>query len=227
MSARELRFTLHPPVELWLKPEPPPGAESALIGWVMDTPPIDDGVPHDVALAITRALTSKYALTFLDPGKGKSAQWESHGSYSVRFLKPTGFLRLNPSAGYALTSTFDPETAVQLFDTNESLWVQQSQIVLLSLRDTPPPNITFQHLHDLLRSRQLDYNRLQSEDLCLGIVAPGPDGDFVQVILWESGAMSVLRERLRAESERSGLVFSEVTSSEFKQTRWFLQEVRQ
>jgi len=225
MSTRELRFTVDLPSDMWLKPEVPAGAQGAMVGWVRDAAPIDDGIPETVALVIARALTSRYNLTFSDPNNGGSDQWEKHGTYATRFLKPNGIQRLNPYAGYSLTTTSDPDTAVRLFDTDESLWVQQLQVAFLSPRLCQPPDITFQDLHQFLRSRSLDCGHLQSQFASIGLLTPGPDGDFAQVILCQPSAMNELKQSLQLESGAAGLHFAEVSGLEFEQTKWFLEKV--
>ena len=225
MSTRELRFTVDLPRDMWLKPEVPAGAEGAMIGWVRDAAPIDDGIPEAVALVITRALTSRYSLTFSDPNNGGSDQWEKHGTYATRYLKPDGIQRLNPSAGYGLTATSNPDVAARLFDTDESLWVEQLQVAFLSPRECQPPDIDFQDLHNFLRSRTLDCGYLQYTFGSSGLLTPGPDGDFAQVILCQPGAMNELTQSLHLESEAAGLHFAEVSGAEFERTKWFLEKV--
>ena len=225
MSTRELRFTVDLPSDMWRKPQVPVGAEGAMIGWVRDVAPIEDGIPETVALVITRALTSQYSLTFSDPNIGRSGQWENRGTYATRFLKPAGILRLNPSAGYSLTNTSDPDAAVRLFDTDESLWVEQLQVVFLSSKECQPPEMSFQALHNFLRWRTLDCGRLQSEFGSIGLLTPGPDGDFAQVILCQPGAMNEFKRSLRIASDAAGLHFAEVSRLEFERTKWFLEKV--
>jgi hypothetical protein len=217
MSTRELRFTRHPPRELWLRPEPPADAERALIGWVQDIAAIDEGVPDDVMRIITRALTHDYRLTFIDPGVEKSSRWRNLERCSTRFLKAS---RLVPWRGYGLTSTCEANIAVRLFETKGWLWHLQSQLVLLTSRDELAPEISLGTLRQLMRSRRLDIRPLQAEFACVGIMTPGPDGDFAQLIFWRPESMSTFVERLRAQAEQAQISFVEVSEAEFKQTKW-------
>jgi hypothetical protein len=219
MSTRELRFTRHPPPQLWLRPEPPADAQGALIGWVQDVAAIDEGVPDDVMRIITRALTQNYRLTFIDPDVEKSSQWRSLERHSTRFLKAS---RLAPWRGYGLTSTCDADIAVRLFATEGWLWHLQSQVVLLTSRDELAPEISFGTLHRLMQSRRLDIRPLRAELACIGVMTPGPDGDFAQLIFWQPASMSVFKEHLRAQAEQAQIGFVEVSKAEFQETKWLL-----
>lgn len=225
MSKLELRLCRRPPRELWLKPEIPEGAAGTIIGWIQDVPPVEGGVPRAVSRVITTALTRNYRLTFVDPGRAKSAGWQDHGEHSTRFLRAEGIGRLNPSAGYGLTSTVSADLALRLFETNESLWTLQSQIVLLTDRELCAPNVSFGTIDALMRTRKLDPTGLQAECGCLGVMTPGTDGDFAQLVFWRAGTLEGFQQAVRSVADSAGLSFAEVSESEFRQTRWFLQEV--
>jgi hypothetical protein len=225
MSTRELRATLNPPRELWFPPEPPPGSEALLIGWVRDVAPADEGVPDDVMRIVARALTRDYRLTFIDPGVEKSPQWKdsANGLRQTRFLKPTQF---SPTAGYGLTTTCDPEVAVRLFSTDEWLWHLQSQWVFLSRPSDPPPEISFLTLNQVAQWRRLDPQRLQTEFGCQGVMAPGPDGEFIEIVLWQPGARTALLKSLQAEAGQAQVSWKEVPEVEFRETQWLPSDVR-
>jgi hypothetical protein len=225
MSTRELRSTLNPPRELWFPPEAPPGTEAMLIGWVQDVAPVDEGVPANVMEIVTRALTRDYRLTFIDPGAEKSPEWKDseNGLRQTRFLKPTQF---SPIAGYGLTSTADANVAVRLFSTDEWLWHLQSQWVFLTRRSDPPPEMSFHALHQLAQWRRLDPHELQTEFRCQGVMAPGPDGEFIEIVLWQPGARAALLLNLQAEAEQAHLPWTQVSEVEFRETQWVPSDVR-
>jgi hypothetical protein len=225
MSVVGMRFCGQPPRGLWLKPEIPQGSDGAMIGWIQDAAPVDGGVPQDVARVIAEALVKNYRVTFVDPGQTKSPDWQSRGDYSIRFVHPDGIGSLNPSAGYALTSTRSSDVALRLFDTEESLWTLQSQVVFLTDQNAEAPDASFRTIDILMRTRTLDVAGLQGEFGCWGIVTPGPDGDFAQMIVWQAGGMDAFKRSLRFESEVAGLHFAEVSSLEFEHTKWFLEKV--
>lgn len=227
MSVMQVRCTLHPPKELWLEPHVPADAEGALVGWVAGAAPVDCGIPRDVARIITQTLTRNYRLTFLDPGVEAAPPWQEHATYETGFLKSSRFLDFRHSAGYALTSTITAEAAARLFETEESLWSLQSQIVFLTERKASPPNISFRTIDELVRTRKLLPARLSAEFACVGLMVPGPDGDFAQLILWQPRATQTFLGLLRLETEKTGLTFAEVSESEFRDTKWFVEEVRQ
>jgi hypothetical protein len=225
VSTVELRLCRRPPRESWLKPEIPAGADGAIVGWIQDAQPVESGVPPEVTRAIAGALLKYCRLTFVDPGQPKSPDWQQRGDRSVRFLRAEGMRRLNPSAGYPLTSTVSLNPALRLFETDESLWTLQSQVVLLNDRQGPAPSVSFARMDALMRTRKLEPACLQAECGCLGVMTPGPDGDFAQLISWQAGAMEGFTQALAAEAARAGLLFAEVSDLEFRQTRWFLEKV--
>jgi len=224
MSAIELRFCAQPPRSLWLKPEIPEGADGAVIGWIQDAAPIDSGVPPDVAQIVAKALVEIYRLTFVDPGRTKSLDWQDQGDYLIRFVRADGIGKLNPSAGYALTSTRAPRVAMRLFETAESLWTLQSQLVLLTDKHAQAPAVSFRAIDVLMRRRELDLAGLQAFG-CRGIMTPGPDGDFAQLTFWQGGAMDEFERSLRSECEIAGLTFVVVSETDFERTNWFLKKV--
>lgn len=225
MSTRELRLTLDPPRELWFPPAPPPGTDSMLIGWVQDVAPVDEGVPANVMEVVTRAMTRDYRLTFIDPGVERSPEWKESqkGRGESRFVKAT---RFSPIRGYGLASTSDAKVAMRLFSTDESLWHLQSQWVFLTPRGDPPPEISFQALNQLAQWRRLDPGELQAEFGCQGIMAPGPDGEFIEVVLWLPGARTALVQSLQREAEQAHLPWAEVSEVEFRETQWLSSDVR-
>src|SRR5215469_8325701 len=154
MSTVELRFCGQPPRSLWLRPEIPEGVDGAVIGWIQDAAPVDGGVPEDVARVIAEALTKKYRVTFVDPGRTKSTEWQTRGDDSVRCVRSDGIGRLNPSAGYTLTSTLNSNVALRLFDTDESLWTLQSQVVFFTDQNSQAPTASFRAIDDLMRTRK-------------------------------------------------------------------------
>lgn len=226
MRTLEVRFVRGMPPDLWLKPELPAGAAGAMVGWVRGFELVDSCVPEDVAKVIVSALTQTYRLTFLDPGEKGTSQWQDRGDRSVRFLAPGVAAKVLRSAGYALISTIDPAIAVRLFETDESLWSLQSQVVLLSRRDAPPPAVDFNSFDNLVRSRRLDCVQLRSGLGCAGTLTPGPDGDFAQLVLCDEGDMDRFVRTLRSQTENMGILFTEVSGPEFRQTKWFVEEVR-
>jgi hypothetical protein len=218
-----LRMTVHPQ-EPWWKPRVPDDAVCALIGWIREVAPVDSGVPFDVKHALANALTRQYLLTFVGDRPTAETEWVNLGDRWVRSAKPAGGWRGLSSAGLSLVATANPSAAQALFESG-GLWNRENQIVLLSANGARPLQLDFDVLDALMKSSRPDLRELAVLGV-LGVMTPGPDGDFAQVMVWNTKGLLHFTDQLRADAEAAGLSFLVVPEAEFKQTKWFLEEVR-
>src|SRR4051794_8833071 len=112
MTRSALLATCDPRGDHWqLGSLPPSQGRLWLVGWSVAPEPRDAGVPREVALVISLALTSVAQVTFLG---------------------------LTPDRP---TTTRAPETVLPLFDDPDYPWWLQAQVVLLSAPTAAPPNL--------------------------------------------------------------------------------------
>lgn len=137
-----------------LGPLPARAGSLVLFGWKRVPPPVDSGVPQDMAVVFARALTSIARLTFPCSlvFRPVTSQWTPQGDDWIRrWNKGDRISRIKaalrrPPVADILVSTWRPETALRLFDDPAYPWWLQGQAVLLSERNAMPPDIDDQHL---------------------------------------------------------------------------------
>jgi hypothetical protein len=195
-----------------------------LIGWVQDVAPVDSGVPREAKRVLVNALVRRYTLLFVGEAVERSSVWRALPDRWVRQAAPSGILSRLFSSGFSIVATMDTLAGEELFES-QCLWSLENQLVLLAGRDASPPDLRFDLFEALLKSKSADFRRLPSIGV-LGAMMPGPDGDFAQLLLWGGQSMEGFAEHLRAECEAAHISFASVPETEFKKTKWFLEEVK-
>jgi hypothetical protein len=136
-------------------------------------------------------------------------------------LEPPVIKRLLRKPGLPLVATSDPGRAEDLFNAEAFSWELRGQIVLLSPRGSPPPPLSYAQLDDARSRKRIDDARLGLPAAIEGLVLPGVDGDFVELIAFEERLWRTLPEALAGECAKSGVAWSVVPEDEFKATKWF------
>ena len=128
-----------------------------LVGW--DAQPDEDGVPTAVGLAIARALADTVRVSFLRAvsRSALTTEWAvgDEGDFT-RTTRPAGTLgtaidRLRGRQGpAALVCSQRADAIADMFGEPAFPWWLQSQVLLLSSLDTPPPDVTTEQALALL-----------------------------------------------------------------------------
>jgi hypothetical protein len=216
-------MTLNPQDSCWeLYAGSAPGVRG-LLEWVSDAKAVDAGVPKAVAALLTKALCRCVTLTFLwRAGKSKSIseQWEPSGKGRAKHLK-AGFLdRVRGNPPFTLQATHDSAEAEKLFYTNDFSWELRTQRVFLSPIDVLPDldyrlvNAIFNWPSDLDVAAHLNRTNV------LGLLLPGVDGDFAELVVFDDAQWPSLQQALAQECEARDFDFQVVDEATFKQTKW-------
>lgn len=227
---RTLVLTEKPEDSAWLLRGAPAGAaRRGLLGWVMTAASVDAVVPLQVMEVVARALCRCARVTFLHGlpvSDAPAPKWLDVAHGQATSLRPGGWSRLfarKPS--FPLICTTSPTTAIQLFLTNGFDWSQRGQLVLLSDRDAPPPQLSYQLFLDLWEGgAPPDSETLVREAGLSGFVSPAVDGSFAQVVAFADPLWQCLLQALVEECAAAEVEWRQVGEAEFKKTRWFLEQ---
>jgi hypothetical protein len=202
---------------------PRAAGRSAVLGWVQRRPPVDAGVPPDVAAILSRALCSSGRVTFLSSTRATSAgpAWKQAPSGSARLVPPSLAERLLGGPPFPLFCTRGPEVAVELFDDAVFSWVQGGQLAILSPAEAPPPEVDHQAVG-------LAFDPGRARDALLGeafgVTLPGPDGDLARIVTWDDDRWAALAGRIADEGARAGVPLVVVNEPELDTKKWFLED---
>ncbi|MGI8742118.1 MAG: hypothetical protein ACR2NN_06035 [Bryobacteraceae bacterium] len=190
-----LRATLNPTSPWWQLPLASlQDSQGVLIGWILETPSVDDGIPAAAATILVRAITALRRITFLDG--------EAPKKWRVKF---------------PLRTTSDPEIAMSMFDMAYFSWSLQSQIGFLSRLDAPPPALTDKQV-------RAAFDRLDPLSLAqlgvTGLLLPAVDGDFAALALFD-GSWPGIERNLQEQCSQAGVQWDIILEAEFKDTAWF------
>jgi hypothetical protein len=198
---------------------PPIEGESyqvALIAWLTDVEPIDEGVPPLVRTIVSRALTRLSRVTFPCSRAGlpgTPTDWHRIPEGWVRMLKPrlgTVWRRRPP---IMLLSTTSAEPAARLFASFPFSWEMKAQVAILSDLDAPPPDLSYEAVESLLNRETIDVRALVAEAQARGLLLPAVDGDFAALIVFDSTLLRVMVEALAEECGRAGVGWQTVMES--------------
>ncbi len=190
-----LRATMNPTGDWWQLPlNNLQGTPVALIGWILEAPPIDGGIPAPAASILVQAITALRRITFLDGGAPRKGR--------VKF---------------PLRTTAEPEVAMEMFDMGYFSWSLQSQIGFLSRLDAPPPALTDKHVRAALD----DIDPLSlAEPGVTGVLLPAVDGDFAALALFDS-SWPELERSLQEQCSRAGVEWAIMPEADFRSTAWY------
>jgi hypothetical protein len=223
-NVRRLIVTLDPRDSCWeLYTGGAPGTR-ALLGWVTDPKTVDAGVPQAVAMLLARALCRCVMLTFLwQPHEGPPAseQWRPLGKGQVKHLKAGLLERVRGNPPFTLLATCDPADAENLFYNEKFSWELRAQRVFLSPIEALP-DLDYRHVSTVFNwPPKLDVMGHFQGTNVLGMLLPGVDGDFAELVVFDEGQRPALQQALSQECAARGVDFQLVDEATFKQTKWF------
>jgi hypothetical protein len=221
---RRLLLTLDPRDPCWELYTCSASGTRGLLGWVCDAKTVDAGVPQAVATLLTRALCRCVMLTFLwrpDKGPPAAEQWEPFGKGRVKHMKAGLVQRVRGNPPFTLLATCDPAEAENLFYNEKFSWELRAQRVFLSPMGVPP-DLDYRHVGTVLNwPSNLDLMQHFQETNVLGMLLPGLDGDFAELVVFDEGQWPSLQQALSQECAAREVDFQIVDESTFKQTKWF------
>ncbi|HVT09756.1 MAG TPA: hypothetical protein VHO67_19980 [Polyangia bacterium] len=180
----------------WRVPTEVPGAR-VLIGWDIEPPPVDGGVPPTVADILVRGLCRQAALTYpCGRGAGKGAIGK----------------RLRAGRDFDWKSTQDAHEAIpEIFESAAFPWELQGQVVVLSTPGTP---LALDEHHLNVVARPELFGTLHALG-ATGLLLPGVDGDVAALYTFASGDMPTLTGVLSALADESGADCVSLSEADF------------
>lgn len=184
----------------------------ALLGWDADPDPVDGGVPDAVALAWSRALAPSARVSFLclQPTVSVSDAWEPWGddmaraAPAARGLAPIIARLRGERAPVALVCTRQAATIANAFGDAQFAWWLQSQVLLLSALDAPPPAVTPDDALALLdadwATRALALGRVG----VLAVARPAVDGDAMGLLALQGDTVDRFIAALAEQAREAG-----------------------
>ena len=180
----------------WQLPTDVPGAR-VLIGWRVEPPPVDAGVPPVVADVLVRGLCRQALLSY--PSASASAN-----SASGR--------RLRAGRDFDWKSTQDAREAIpEIFESPAFPWDLQGQLVVLS---HPGTRLVLDERHLEVVARPELFATLQALG-ATGLLLPGVDGDVAALYTFDPGDMPTLVGVLSALAEEAGADCVSLTETDF------------
>ncbi|HSS38068.1 MAG TPA: hypothetical protein VLT58_04805 [Polyangia bacterium] len=179
-----------------------PHAERRLIGWKVDPPPVDGGVPVAVGNLLAAALCRQATLSFPAAVKAMGRHGPFDGSWRV-------------GRDFVWTSTRDPRRAAAgVFEGEPFSWTLQGQVVVLSPPESSP-ELAESHLHVGTAPGMIeDLQRLGAT----GLLLPGVDGDVAGLYAFAARDMKALEEELASATREAGGEFVWVDEAAFSQS---------
>ena len=218
-----LVLTLNPQDSCWeLYAGSAPGVRG-LLGWVSDAKTVDAGVPTAVAALLTQALCRCVTLTFLwQPGMSKSLSesWQPVEKGRAKHLKAGLLDRVRGNPPFTLLATHDPAEAENLFYNDDFSWELRAQRVFLSPIDVLP-DLDYRLVSTIFNwTSKLDVKAHFRGTNVSGLLLPGVDGDFAELVVFEDAQWPSLQQALAQECEARDFDFQIVDEATFKQTKW-------
>lgn len=216
-------MTLNPQDSCWeLYAGSAPGARG-MLGWTTDTPLADAGVPPVAATLLTQALCRCFMLTFFgqpDKGKSLSEEWQPAGEGQVKQLKVGLLDRVRGNPPFTLLATRNPAEAENLFYNNQFSWELRAQRVFLSPIDVLPV-LDYRLVNTIFNwPSNLDITEHFVGTHVLGLMLPGVDGDFAELVVFDKDQWPSLQQALSQECAARKVEFQIVDEPTFKQTKW-------
>lgn len=183
-----------------------PPARALLVGWD-DDGAVDSGVPAVIAGVCARALAATARVAFLrsDTAAERSPEWVDRGGECARSAPAPSWLesvvaRLRGRHGpVTLICASRAETIQGAFTDAHFTWWSQSQVLLLSARDAPPPAIKPVEALALLDPDWVTRAAPLSHQGVLAVARPAVDGDALGVLALDDGIIDRLLAALAHE----------------------------
>lgn len=193
---------------------PGDGAHVALVGWKTRRPSLDAGVPVEVGRLVARAICREAQVTFLDSSSMEAGvAWEPVAA-GFRRVVPAP-LRLGQSGmrAFPLTCTADAKVVARLFADDDFQWVLRAQMGLLGGLGDPPPAVDHGALRTVLQAHNASLTEWAQTWRIPGLVLPGVDGDFLELVAFDEGFAARLHDALVAECHAARVPWHVVTES--------------
>lgn len=194
------------------------GRHAMLLGWEAPDA-IDGGIPPLVADTWARALAANARVTFLcsQPIARASADWLASGDDGEDFTKaapgrsPLGsaVARLRGQPGdVALVCSKRSATIAQAFDDAVFCWWLQSQVLLLSPLEAPPPALAPDTVLALLDEDWATRSTALRSQGVIAVARPAVDGDALGLLAFDAAASERLLAAIAEEARASALGWS-------------------
>jgi len=219
-----LRLTESPKDPRWALRWRPGDATVGILGWMMSAAPVEGGVPATVARILAETLCRVARVTFIaasTKGRPSSDDWVPVEEGWRCKLSPPTVRRLTGAPVFPLVCTTEPRLARALFEVPGFAWELRAQVVLLSPLEKPPPHVTYQDVQDLFGQVVLERRTARLGADIVGLMLPGVDGDFVELISFAPDGWQRLRDRLSATCSQARVAFDIVPEPGFARTEWF------
>ena len=99
-------------------------------------------------------------------------------------------------------------------------WSHETQAVFLSDPAASPPRLTYGQIQTILNRDAVDPMGLLEEAKVHGLALPGPDGDFVELVVFTAALWRALQEHLAGHCRANGIGWRAVPEPQLKATRW-------
>lgn len=187
-----------------------------LVGW--DAKPDEDGVPQAVGQALARALAATVRVSFLRVGSRSAATpgWvvgdDGDFTQEARSAGAWGQVinRLRGRHGpVTLVCSQRADAIAVMLDDPAFPWWLQSQVLLLSAPDAPPPGVTTEQALALL---DVDWaTRAAALQTCgvLAVARPAVDGDALGLLVLDGAVAERFVASLAEQARAAGIIWSD------------------
>ncbi len=219
-----------PPIRLLLAPTPSSlpwtplcergaACEPWLLTWTNEPPSVDAGMPPTVADTLADAIGAiACAVFFTDREKDpvKSTHWQKVAEGWTCHPRPPLARRLLSARGFPLLASCQPRTIAKAFGDERFRWENQAQCLFLLSPETPPPEFPYSWTRAIFQ-RPLTAQLLAelSTHGIRALLAPGVDGDFIEIELLDTEFKPRLLTSLAAACSHNGLVWKQLDSATF------------
>lgn len=186
-----------------------------LLGWDAVSP--DAGVPQPIARTIARALTAIASVGFLRDGVGHAgpATWGCGNEGDCVRTGPghsalhavIGRLRGHGTA-ITLVCSRRPAAIEEMFEAPAFPWWLQSQVLLLSAPETPPPEVTPAQALALLEPDWAVRAAALRNRGVLAVARPAVDGDALGLLALDDVFAERLLASLATQAQAAGVAWS-------------------
>jgi len=221
MEVEAIRATRDPHDSCWaLSFVPEKGTSVLLVGWIMKDVPTDAGVPAEIAKILTEVLCDDYRVAFLHPtaaGRDESG-WRTTPRGLEQVLRPGLGGRVLREPLLPVICTSEARTAALMFRAEPYSWQLRSQLVMLFPLGSEA-HLSYDSVFKLWRrSANAHY---AAELGAEGLMLPGVDGDFAELVFFLEPQLQRSARRLEQACQQAGIGWQVVSECDFKSTSWF------
>lgn len=195
-----------------------------LIGWRQEPTPLDNGIPREIAVVLSRALASIAWVIF--PCSTLNCRstviWSPCGDDFTCTLSSSSLIErirarlMRVPSEIVLVSTRKLETILRLFNDAHYPWWLQGQVVLLSATDMPQPALDRQLLLSLLGDNWASQAMSFATQRHIGgVLRPGVDGDLIGIRLLTDTFEQAFLTALKKETQLAGYTWALLSENAF------------